>query len=216
MGLLAVAAALSWVIPAGAALVPIDRNFGELNLPRVWAGTRSIPRNQASGRVRAIVGLPLPALASAQGRALSAQGGKRKLDVATAGSRRYLAQLSAAQRVASTRLLRAIPAARIGRRFQVVLDGFTVSLPVAKLPALARLRFVQNIYPSVRYHLATDTSTSVIGATELQTLTGAKGDGIKIGIVDDCVDSTNLFLNPPVTPTRRASPRAAGSGRRRR
>jgi hypothetical protein len=61
---------------------------------------------------------------------------------------------------------------------------------------LARLGFVQKIYPSVRYHLATDTSPSVIGATELQTLTGAKGDGIKIGIVDDGVDSTNPFLNP--------------------
>ena len=36
----------------------------------------------------------------------------------------------------------------------------------------------------------------MIGATELQTLTGAKGDGIKIGIVDDGVDSTNPFLNP--------------------
>ena len=196
MGFLAVTAALSGVIPAGAALVPIDRNFGEVNLPRVRAGTLTIPRNQASGRVRVIVGLPLPALASAQGRGLSAHGGKRKLDVASAASRRYLAQLSAAQRVAAARLVRAIPAARIGRRYQVVLDGFTVSLPVAKLPALARLRFVRKIYPSVRFHLATDTSTSVIGATELQTLTGARGDGIKIGIVDDGVDSTNPFLNP--------------------
>jgi minor extracellular serine protease Vpr len=196
VGLLAVAAALSWVIPAGAALVPIDRNFGELNLPRVRAGTLAIPRDQASGRVRVIVGLPLPALASAQGRGLSAHRGKRKLDVATGASRRYLAQISAAQHVAAARLMRAIPAARIGRRYQVVLDGFTVSLPVAKLPALARLRFVRKIYPSVRFHLATDTSTSVIGATELQKLTGAKGDGIKIGIVDDGVDSTNPFLNP--------------------
>jgi minor extracellular serine protease Vpr len=196
VGLLAVAAALSAAIPAGAALVPIDRNFGDLNLPRVRAGTLTIPRNQAAGRVRVIIGLPLPALASAQGRGLSAHGGNRRLDVASAASRSYLAQLAGTQRVAAARLLRAIPQARIGRRYQVVLDGFTVSLPVAKLPVLARLGFVQKIYPSVRYHLATDTSSSVIGATELQTLTGAKGDGIKIGIVDDGVDNTNPFLNP--------------------
>jgi minor extracellular serine protease Vpr len=196
VGLFAVAAALSAAIPAGAALVPIDRSFGDVNLPRVRSGTLTIPRSQASGRVRVIVGLALPALASAQGRGLSAQGANRKLDVASAASRRYLVQLSAAQRVAAARLLRAIPQARIGRRYQVLLDGFTVSLPVAKLPVLARLGFVQKIYPSVRYHLATDTSTSVIGATELQTLTGAKGDGIKIGIVDDGVDDTNPFLNP--------------------
>jgi len=196
VGLFAVAAALSAAIPAGAALAPIDRNFGDLNLPRVRTGTLTIPRSQASGRVRVIVGLPLPALASAQVRGLSARGGNGRLNVASAASRRYLAQLSATQRVAATRLLRAIPEARIGRRYQVVLDGFTVSLPVAKLPVLARLGFVQKIYHSVRYHLATDTSPSVIGATELQTLTGAKGDGIKIGIVDDGVDNTNPFLNP--------------------
>ena len=196
MGLVAVAAALSAAIPAGAALVPIGRTFGDLTLPRVRAGTLTIPRNQASGRVRVIVGLPLPPLASAPGRGLSAHGGSRRLDVTSAASQRYLAQVSAAQQVAAAWLLRAIPEARIGRRYQVVLDGFTVSLPVTKLPALARLGFVQKIYPSVRYHLATDTSPSVIGATELQTLTGAKGDGIKIGIVDDGVDSTNPFLNP--------------------
>jgi minor extracellular serine protease Vpr len=196
VGLLAVAAALSAAIPAGAALVPIERSFGDVNVARVRSGTLTIPRSQASGRVRVIIGLALPALASAQGRGLSARGGNRKLDVSSAASRRYLVQISAAQRVAAARLLRAIPQARIGRRYQVVLDGFTVSLPVANLPVLARLGFVQKIYPSVRYHLATDTSTSVIGATALQTLTGAKGDGIKIGIVDDGVDDTNPFLNP--------------------
>lgn len=195
MGLCAVAAALSAAIPAGAALVPIGRTFGDLTVPRVRAGTLTIPRNQAFGRVRVIVGLPLPPLASTQGRGLSAHGGSRRLDVASAASQRYLAQISAAQQVAAARLLHAIPDARIGRHYQVVLDGFTVSLPVTKLPALARLGFVQKVYPSVRYHLATDTSPSVIGATELQTLTGARGDGIKIGIVDDGVDSTNPFLN---------------------
>jgi len=196
VGLLAVAAALASVGTAGASSVRIDRTFGDLTIPRVRAGTLTIPRGHASGRVRVIVGLPLPALASAQGRGLSAQGGGRRLNIASPTSRRYLARVAAAQRVAATRLLRAIPAARIGRRYQVVLDGFVVTLPVTKLPLLARLGFVRKVYPSVRYHLATDTSPSVIGATELQTLTGAKGDGIKIGIVDDGVDSTNPFLNP--------------------
>ena len=121
MGLLAVAAALSAAIPAGAALVPIGRAFGDLTVPRVRAGTLTIPRNQSSGRVRVIVGLPLPALASAQGRGLSAHGGSSRLDVTSAASRRYLAQLSAGQRVAAAQLLRAIPEARIGRHYQVCL-----------------------------------------------------------------------------------------------
>jgi minor extracellular serine protease Vpr len=196
VGLLAVAAALAAAIPAGAALLPIDRTHGESTSPRVRTGTLKIPPNQASGRVRVIVGLPLPALAAAGLQGLSSQRGIRRLDVASAASRRYLARLAAAQGTAAAQLLRAIPQARIGRHYQVVLDGFVVSLPVTKLPALAQLGFVRKVYPSLRFHLATDTSPSVIGATELQTLTGAKGDGIKIGIVDDGVDSTNPFLNP--------------------
>ena len=196
MGLLAVAAVLASAGPAGASLVHIDRTLGELTIPRVRAGTLTIPRGHASGRVRVIAGLPLPPLASIRGRELTAQGGSRRLDVASSASRRYLARVAAAQRLAAARLLRAIPEARIGRRYQVVLDGFVVSLPVTRLPRLAHLGFVRKIYPSVRYHLATDTSPSVIGATELQKLTGVKGDGIKIAIVDDGVDSTNPFLNP--------------------
>jgi minor extracellular serine protease Vpr len=165
-------------------------------VPRVRAGTLTIPRNQASGRIRVIVGLPLAPLAAWTGRSLAGRGGVRKLDLAGPSSRRYLARIAAAQRVAATRLRAAIPAARIGRRFEIVLDGLTVSLPATKLPQLARLSFVRKVYPTVRYHLATDTSPSVIGADELHQLTGARGDGIKIGVVDDGVDNTNPFLSP--------------------
>jgi len=196
VGLFAVAAALASAGPSGASLVHIDRTFGDLTVPRVRTGTLTIPRNQASGRIRVIVGLRLAPLAAAYGRSLAGVGSAHRLDVASVSSRLYLARVAKAQRVAAAQLLRAIPAARIGRRYQVVLDGFVVTLPVTKLPRLARLGFVRTVYPSVRYHLATDTSPSVIGATELQTLTGAKGDGIKIGIVDDGVDSANPFLNP--------------------
>src|SRR5205823_14819933 len=135
-------------------------------------------------------------LAAAYGRGLAAFGTTRKLDVSTPASRRYVARVAATQRVAAAQLLRAIPQARIGRRFQIVLDGLTVSLPVTRLPRLARLSFVRKIYPSLTYHLATDTSPGVIGADELHALTGARGEGIKIGIVDDGVDPTNPFLRP--------------------
>jgi minor extracellular serine protease Vpr len=196
VGLIAVAAALASALPAGASLTPIKRTFGDLTVPRVRAGTLTIPRNQASGRIRVIVGLPLAPLAAWSGRTFYSAGTTRKLDVASRASRSYLARVVAAQRVAAAQLRRAIPEARIDRRFQIVLDGLTVSLPVRKLPQLVRLRFVRHVYPSIRYHLDTDTSTAVIGATELQTLTGARGDGMKIGIVDDGVDATNPFFNP--------------------
>ena len=155
--------------PAGASLVHIKRTFGDVTVPRVRTGKLTIPRDQASGRIRVIVGLRLPPLAAAYGRSFAAARPTRRLDVAGESSQRYLARVVAAQRVAASQLLRAIPQARIGRRFQVVLDGLTVSLPVTKLPALARLGFVGKVYPSIPYHLSTSTSPSVIGATELQT-----------------------------------------------
>jgi subtilisin family serine protease len=196
VGLIAVAAALASALPAGAALTPINRTFGDVTLPRVRAGTLTVPRNQASGRVRVMVTLPLAPLAQWPGRTFANAGRTRKLDVASRASRAYLTRVVAAQRTAAAQLRRAIPEARVDRRFQIVLDGLTVSLPVSKLPRLVRLGFVRHVYPSIRYHLSTDTSTAVIGATELQTLTGARGDGMKIGIVDDGVDATNPFLNP--------------------
>ncbi len=196
MGLIVVLAALASAAPGGASLQAIKRSFGDRTVPRVRTGKLVIPPHHADGRVRVIVGLPLAPLAAEYGRGFSSAGTTRKLDVTTAASRRYLARVVAAQRTAAAQLVRAIPQARVGRRFQIVLDGLTVSLPVTKLPALARLSFVRKIYPSVTYHLLTDTSPGVIGADELHAVTGARGDGIKIGIVDDGVDNTNPFLAP--------------------
>jgi subtilisin family serine protease len=77
-----------------------------------------------------------------------------------------------------------------------VLDGFAVSLPARKLPALARLHAVTKIYPSVRYALDTNQSPAVIGADQMWATTGDRGDGVKIGIVDDGIDQSNPFFSP--------------------
>ena len=195
MGLIAVATALLPALPAGAALTPIKRTFGDATFPRVRAGVLHIPADQAGGRVRVIVGLRLPPLAAAYGRSFAAARAGSKLDVSTSASRRYLARVIAAQRRAVAELRRAIPDARVDRRFQIVLDGLTVTLPATKLAKLAGLSFAARIYPSMRYRLLTDKSPSVIGADLLHQRTGAKGDGIKIGIVDDGVDPTNPFFD---------------------
>jgi minor extracellular serine protease Vpr len=195
VGFLTVAAALTSAVSAGASLVPIHRSFGDQTIPQVRRGTLTIPPGHASGRVRVIVTFPLAPLAAAQQLSLSGLRPTRKLNVASPSSRRYLARVVAGQRVAVLRLRRAIPQSRVGRRFQIVLDGLTVTLPATKLPKLVQLGFVRKVYPSVRFHLSTDTSPGVIGATQLEQQTNEKGDGIKIGIVDDGVDSTNPFLN---------------------
>jgi subtilisin family serine protease len=196
VGFLALATALVSALPATAALTPIRRTFGETTLPRVRAGVLHVPVDQRSGRVRVIVRLRLPPLAAAYGRTFAAAEARQKLDVSSSASQRYLARVVAAQRRAVAELHSAIPEARVGRRFQIVLDGLTVELPATKLAKLTRLRFASRIYPSMRYRLLTDKSPGVIGADALHQRTGAKGDGVKIGIVDDGVDPTNPFFNP--------------------
>src|SRR5207237_6955916 len=129
------------------------------------------------------------------GRSPAAFAGRR-LDAASASSRAYLARVDTAQRAAVTRLRRAIPEATVSRRFRIVLDGVTVSIPVRRLPRLAALPFVRKVYPSMRYTLSLNKSPSLIGADVLHATTGARGQGVKIGVVDDGVDQTNPFFNP--------------------
>lgn len=192
---LAFVAALSLGSPASASFQPIPRRVGELSLPRLRAGTIKIPAGQAQGRIRVIVRLRQAPLAAFAGRRLQMAGRREKLNVSSRSSRAYLARLNAEQRRVAAALERAIPSVRISRRFRIVLDGLTVSIPARKLPRLLGLRLVSKVYPSLTYTLDTNESPSVIEADALHRRTGALGDGIKIGIVDTGIDQTSPFLN---------------------
>jgi minor extracellular serine protease Vpr len=177
--------------------VPVQRTFGDRSTPRVRVGTIPLHLGGAAGRVRVIADLPLPPLAAASGRGLySATGAHRRLQVHSAASQAYIARVAQAQDRAVAELRQAIPEARVGRRFRVLLDGLTITLPAKKLPVLVAQSYVTHVYPSIQYTLALDRSPSVIGADVLHQMTGADGTGIKIGIVDDGIDQTNPFFNP--------------------
>ena len=191
-----VLAALATAFPAAAALQPIRRTFGETTLPRVRTGTIDVPAGHRDGRIRVIVGLRPPPLAAAAGRTFAAARASRRLDVDSASSRRYLARIRAAQTRAVAAIRRAIPRSRIEERYQVVLDGFAVDLPVSQLPKLVGLGVAAKVFPSLRYTLDTNRSPGVIGADVFHMATGANGEGVKIGVVDDGVDPTNPFFNP--------------------
>ena len=192
----ALVAALSLAAAAAAGLTPVRRAIGGVTVPRVRAGTIKIPAGQTTGRVRVIVDLKLAPLAAAWGRAEAASGAARRLNVASASSRAYLRRIDQEQSAAVARLHRAIPEAQVGRRFRILLDGLTVTLPAKRLPQLVRLAEVTHVYSSLRYTLASDPSPTVIGADALQASTGATGAGIKIGVVDDGIDQTNPYLSP--------------------
>jgi len=194
--LLAPIAALALVASASASLRPINSSSGELTIPHVRTGTIQIPQAHRSGRVSVIATLTLPPLAAARGPGFFATLGSSRLDAASSSSRAYLARVTAQQRVAARAIRVSVPSARLGRRFQVVLNGITVDLPVTRLPELAALPGISNVYPSRRLTLHTNRSPAVIGAPTFSAATGAAGQGVKIGIVDDGVDHTNPYLDP--------------------
>jgi subtilisin family serine protease len=176
--------------------VPVQRNFGLLSTPRIRVGTIPLNLGGAHGRVGVIAVLPMPPLAATSGRGLYSVGGHRRLLVHSAASQAYLQRVSRAQARAIALLKQAIPQAKVGRRFRILLDGLTLTLPAKLLPKLVRQSYVSHVYPSVQYTMADDTSNGVIGADVLHQTSGADGTGIKIGIVDDGIDQTNSFFNP--------------------
>jgi len=192
--LLICCAALVAALPAAAQPAPVQRGLGGRTLPRLRAGT--ILQLRGSRLVRVIADLPLPPLAARFGRGLYTAGASRRLDVNSASSRAYVRRIDEEQARVAAALRRAIPQVRIGRRFQVILDALTISLPPSQLPALVRQPSITHVYPTVAYTLALDHSPSVIGADVLHATTGADGTGIKIAVVDDGIDQTNPFFDP--------------------
>ena len=169
---------------------------GEVVKPRVQAGHLFIPHGQHTGRVRVITTLRMPPLAAARGSSFSLFGPTRRLDIKSASSAAYVAAIEQAQARAVSQLKAAIPSARVQEHYEILLDGFTVSVPVSKLPALRKLSYVHKIYPSLSYTQNLNRSPGVIGATQYSAATGDKGDGIKVGIVDDGIDASNRFFTP--------------------
>ncbi len=211
-------ALLATATTATASFRPIKRDRGETSVPLLRAGTLSIPDGSRRGRVTVIARLGLPPLAAWNAdRALSSARAARRLDVASASSRTYLARVDAAQRAAVAQLRSAIPEAHVTTHYRVLLDGFAVDLPAKKLPMLTRMSFVTKLYPSISYTATMDRGPSVIKADALAAATGARGDGVKIGVVDTGVDWKNPFLQRRrASRTRPGSRRATRRRRRRR
>ena len=77
VGLVALGAALLAAASASAAFQPIERRQGELELPRVRAGTITIPDAHRKGRIEVIVTLADPPLA-AYSRTLAGRSSTRR------------------------------------------------------------------------------------------------------------------------------------------
>jgi subtilisin family serine protease len=158
------------------------------------------PAAASSGSVEVVVGLAPPPLAGAiaGSRVLAATQKAGKLDLASPFAVSYLRFLERAQVQLESRIVRAIPSARVRWRYRVVLDGFAVVVPWASLPGLSRVPGVAAVYPNVAFHATLDTSPELIGADQLWGLPNftTAGNGIKIGILDQGIDHTHPFFDP--------------------
>ncbi len=195
IALFALGAALLTGGSAAAAFQPIERRHGEVEVPRVRAGTIQIPAAHSKGRMTVIVTLAQPPLA-AYSRTLASSGTTRRLNASSRSSRAYVAQLLRAQARAEATLERAVPSAKVRRNYTVLVNGMAVELPVKKLPVAARLSFAHKIYPNLRYTLALNRSPGLIGADAIAAAGGGSGEGVRIAVVDDGVDPNNPFFSP--------------------
>ncbi len=192
---LALGVALVATATASAAFQPIERHHGEVQIPRVRAGTITIPDAHRKGRITVILTLSEPPLA-AYSRTLAGSSATRRLNVQSRAAKAYVAKLQRAQRAATTTLKRAIPSASVERNYTLLLNGIAVELPATELAKAAKLSFARKLYPSYRYTLALNRGPDMIGASALAAAGGGSGEGMKIAVVDDGVDQANRFFNP--------------------
>ncbi len=151
----------------------------------------------AGNRVRVIVTLDDPPLAAATfARRLPGFGADAKLNFSSSFSRSYLGRLEAAQAKAIASIREEIPEATVSRRYQVLVNGFAVSVPYERLPDLLEVEAANRVYPSYSYTLSLNRGPSVLGTIAFSGLTGARGDGVKVAVVDDGVDHEHEFLDP--------------------
>jgi subtilisin family serine protease len=214
LALLVVAAATTG--PASGAREHTPRSVVEaakLRLRATPAPDFTALRPTTGNRVRVIVALQDPPLAEASyGRRLAGPGTGRKLSLSTSFARSYLSRLEAAQARAIASVREAIPSAVVSRRYRLLLNGFAVSVPYDRLPRLLGLDVAETVYPSYSYRLALNRGPAVVGAPQFSTSTGARGEGVKVAVVDDGVDAEHPFLDPTGLSYPPGFPKGPGGG----
>jgi hypothetical protein len=155
------------------------------------------PASAAARDVRVVVELDAPGLARSveHSRVLTSAAKQRRLDLASGAS--YLRALAAGQDEFAETVRSTIRGARVGWRYRIVLNGVSVTLPERDVARLERMRGVHAVYRSTTYRRQLDRSPGFIGAPQLwnDPLTPSRGDGIKIGILDDGIDHTHPFFS---------------------
>ncbi len=107
------------------------------------------------------------------------------------------ARIDGEQRAFRGELAAQLPEARLGWRYRLVANGYSVTLPAAQQARLRDLAGVRDVLPTASYAPRVAASPQQIGAPALwgQTLDTA-GQGVKIGIIDSGIDSGHPYFDP--------------------
>jgi subtilisin family serine protease len=164
------------------------------------AGFGSATAAARAGTVEVIVTMKAPPLARAvaDSRALNASAKDRRLSLTSPFSVAHLRALRADQDALAERIERSIPGAQVRWRYRIVLDGLAVSLPESRIGRLASTPGVDDVVRGTRYSgTVADSAQAAVPAGPSTDLAGvAKGDGVKIAILDDGVDHRHPFFDP--------------------
>jgi hypothetical protein len=133
--------------------------------------------HDGGNRVRVIMTLADPPLAAATyARGFAGLGAKRKLNVHTTFSRSYVSTLEAEQTRAIARVHDLVPSAIVSRRYQILVNGFAVSVPYSRLPSLVNSGIASRVYPSLSYNLDLNRGPSVVGAPQFSIRSSPRQD----------------------------------------
>ena len=103
----------------------------------------------------------------------------------------------AEQRTFRRELAAQLPEARVGWRYQLVANGFSLSVPSHQLPRLRGLPGVRDVLPASSYEPQLASSPQQIGAPALWgSALDTAGQGVRIGIIDSGVDPEHRFFDP--------------------
>ena len=127
------------------------------------------------------------------------------------------ARIDAEQRAFRRELRAQLPSARLGWRYRLVANGYSVTLPHAEQARLRHLPGVRDVLPTATYAPRLASTPQQIGASALwgDSLETA-GQGVKIGIIDSGIDPTTPTSHRPATRCRRGSRRGSSALRRPR
>ncbi len=115
---------------------------------------------------------------------------------ATPSMHSALARIDAEQAMVADRITSDLPGAWIHWRYRFVENGMAVVLPRSEIGRLSSMPGVAEVWPNVRYHdLAVKESPQQIGADKLWgAALSSSGQGVKIGIIDDGLDSSHQYF----------------------